>query len=439
MLKRQRQGMTIINRFLKAVFIYRGLPSNIYYIAIARMILGMGNFIIPFLVLLLTEKLSYSTTVAGSLAMGVTGAYLAGNFLGGKLSDMFGHKNIMVAGELIGSILLLVCGFAPNSATLVPVLLFAAYFFMGVALPASNSLVADLSTPKNRDAVMSLSYLAYNFGSAVGPILAGYLFWNYTSWIFFGNGLAALIGILVVLLLVKPETIHQVESTEADSELEKSVSGSVWSVLMDRPHLIVFTLFTGLLWFSLNQMTMASPLYLNHVFGIEGPVLFGQLMTYACVLVVLITPLLMKMTTSKTETVSLAYSGLLFAFGYFLVLLFPTIPVHFLAWFFLSAGEVLLLTKEGVYLANQSPNSHRGRIQGVLITFRSLLVMPSFVIIGFTIDTYGYLSTWTIVIVVSILAVIGLLAMNRHQNRVQPLLCNSDLSKNKPTHTSTHP
>ncbi|MCA3901109.1 MFS transporter [Vibrio vulnificus] len=190
--------MTIINRFLKAVFIYRGLPSNIYYIAIARMILGMGNFIIPFLVLLLTEKLSYSTTVAGSLAMGVTGAYLAGNFLGGKLSDTFGHKNIMVAGELIGSILLLVCGFAPNSAILVPVLLFAAYFFMGVALPASNSLVADLSTPKNRDAVMSLSYLAYNFGSAVGPILAGYLFWNYTSWIFFGNGLAALIGILVV-------------------------------------------------------------------------------------------------------------------------------------------------------------------------------------------------------------------------------------------------
>ncbi|WP_039557411.1 MFS transporter, partial [Vibrio vulnificus] len=120
----------------------------------------MGNFIIPFLVLLLTEKLSYSTTVAGSLAMGVTGAYLAGNFLGGKLSDTFGHKNIMVAGELIGSILLLVCGFAPNSAILVPVLLFAAYFFMGVALPASNSLVADLSTQKNRDAVMSLSYLA---------------------------------------------------------------------------------------------------------------------------------------------------------------------------------------------------------------------------------------------------------------------------------------
>ncbi|MBF4359775.1 MFS transporter, partial [Vibrio anguillarum] len=40
----------------------------------------MGNFIIPFLVLLLTDKLGYSATVAGSLAMGVTGTYLLGSF-----------------------------------------------------------------------------------------------------------------------------------------------------------------------------------------------------------------------------------------------------------------------------------------------------------------------------------------------------------------------
>ncbi|OEE83759.1 hypothetical protein OAA_08430 [Vibrio cyclitrophicus 1F175] len=72
MLKRQRQGTTIISKLLKAVSMYRGLPSNIYYIAIARMVLGMG----------------------------VTGAYLAGNFLGGKLSGKFGHKNIMVQRSL---------------------------------------------------------------------------------------------------------------------------------------------------------------------------------------------------------------------------------------------------------------------------------------------------------------------------------------------------
>ncbi len=398
----------MIRKLLSAMLIYRGLPRNIYYLAIARMILGMGNFIIPFLVLLLTDKLGYSATLAGSLAMGVAGAYLLGSFLGGKLSDLLGHKRILVCGEFIGALLLVICGFYSDDPILIPTFLFGAYFFIGIALPASNALVADLSNSNNRDAVMSLSYLAYNFGSAVGPIMAGYLFWNYSEWIFWGNGLAAIIGVLIVAICIKvqPENLDLNEN-----ELEKPVSGSVWSVLRARPRLLLFTFLCGLLWYSLNQMTMASPLYLSHIFGEEGPVLFGQLMTYACILVVLITPYLMKLTSSKTETISLAYAGGMFAFGYMLVMMFPTMPVHFLAWFFLSAGEVLLLTKEGVYLANNSPSSHRGRIQGVLVTLRSVLVMPSFIVVGYFIDNYGYRFTWFSVIVVSVLAVIGFYLM----------------------------
>ena len=101
----------MVQKFLSAISIYRGLPKNIYYLAVARMVLGMGNFIIPFLVLLLTDKLGYSATVAGSLAMGVTGTYLLGSFLGGKLSDILGHKLVMVFGEFIGAVLLIFCGF----------------------------------------------------------------------------------------------------------------------------------------------------------------------------------------------------------------------------------------------------------------------------------------------------------------------------------------
>lgn len=409
----------MIQKFLSAISIYRGLPRNIYYLAIARMILGMGNFIIPFLVLLLTDKLGYSATVAGSLAMGVTGTYLLGSFLGGKLSDKFGHKQVMVFGEFMGALIFIFCGLVSDAPILVPVFLFGAYFFIGLALPASNALVADLSNVKNRDAVISLSYLAYNFGSALGPIMAGYLFWNHTEWIFFGNGLAALFGVLIMAIFIhlQPET----EATN-ESELEKPVSGSVWGVLKARPRLLFFTFLCGLLWYSLNQMTMASPLYLSHIFGESGPVLFGQLMTYACVLVVLITPLLMKFTSSKVETISLAYAGLMFAFGYMLVMLFPTIPVHFLAWLFLSAGEVLLLTKEGIYLANNSPSSHRGRIQGVLVTLRSVLVMPSFIVIGYFIDIYGYSFTWFSVIAISIFAATGFYLMTAMNKKEVPVV-----------------
>lgn len=382
------------------------------------MILGMGNFIIPFLVLLLTDKLGYSVTTAGTIAMGVTATYLVGSFIGGKLADILGHKSVLVFGELCGAIILILCGFVAEAKLFIPILLFGAYFFIGLALPASNALVADLSTPKNRDAVMSLSYLAYNFGSALGPVIAGYLFWNYTQWIFLGNGLAALIGVLIVAVLIK---VEQPAQQKDSSELEAPVEGTVWSVLKARPRLLGFTLLCGLLWYSLNQMTMASPLYLSYIFAERGPVIFGQLMTYACIVVVLITPLLMKLTSSKSETISLAYAGFMFAFGYALVMLFPNIPVHFFAWLFLSAGEVLLLTKEGVYLANNSPSSHRGRIQGVLVTLRSILVMPSFFVIGYLIDSRGYDFTWLSVISISIAAALGLYWMTKKNQTLETI------------------
>lgn len=409
----------MLRKIVGAVSIYLGLPKDIYFIAFARFLLGLGNFIIPFLVLLLTQKLGYSTTVAGGLAMGVTGLYLFGTLIGGKLADSFGHKRVMVLGELAGALILIICGFFSDSHFIAPALLFVSYFFFGVSFPASSALVADLSTPKNRDAVMSLSYLAYNLGSGIGPVLAGYLFWSHTVWIYWGNGIAAFIGILVVMFWVREPKHSATDEHTEQPELEKATDGSVWQVLRQRPRLIIFTLLCTLLWFALYQMTMTTPLYLSHIFDKQGAVLFGQLMTFASILVVLITPLLMRLTNQQCEMKSLAVSGLLFAFGYWVILINTTIPMQFIAWIFLSAAEVLLVTKEGVYIANQSPSSHRGRISGILTTIRNLAVMPTYVLMGAQIQQFGYQSTWTMIIVTSFIAALLLWALSLQQSKKQ--------------------
>ncbi|PCE67448.1 hypothetical protein [Salinivibrio sp. YCSC6] len=80
--------------------------------------------------------------------------------------------------------------------------------------------------------------------------------------------------------------------------------------------------------------------------------------------------------------------------------------------FYKFINHVKVLTKEGVYLANNSPASHRGRIQGVLITLRSLLLMPSFVLIGYVIDTFGYSVTWSLVIAMAMCASIGMFLLS---------------------------
>ena len=141
-------------------------------------------------------------------------------------------------------------------------------------------------------------------------------------------------------------------------------------------------------------MEITSPLYYSFLFEKKGALIFGQLMTFASVMVVILTPILMRSTKSQSELMSLSISGLLFIVGYFLVFITTSIPVHFAAWALFSAAEVLLITKEGVYIANHSSSNHRGRIQGVLLTFCNIGLMLSFLGMGYFIEGYGFGSAW---------------------------------------------
>ncbi|VEC01517.1 MFS-type drug efflux transporter P55 [Cedecea lapagei] len=400
------------------ISMYRGLPKDIYFIALAKFVLGLGNFIIPFMILLLTQKLGYSTAVAGSLAMGVTGLYLMGNLIGGKLSDAYGHKQVMLWGEALGAFILIISGFFADWHIAIPAMLFISYLFFGIALPASNALVADLSSPANRSAVMSLSYLTYNLGSGIGPVLAGYLFWDHTAWIFWGNGLAGMLGVFIVLFFVTNKKMDNNFSQNEHSAREQAIDGTVWQVFRQRPYLIIFGVLCTLLWISLQQLTMTTPLYLSHLFGKQGPILYGQLMTFASLLVVIITPLIIRLTARTEEAKSLAIAGFLFALGYLLVVADKSVGMQFLAWSILTAGEVLLLTKEGVYLANHSPSSHRGRISGVLSTMRNVGLMPMYAVMGAYIGIFGYLSTWLLIVGLSFITGILLLLFSARQRRI---------------------
>ncbi|MDC9612613.1 MFS transporter [Xenorhabdus khoisanae] len=391
-------------KLLSPLLMYKGLPKDIYFIALAKFVLGLGNFIMPFMILLFTQKLGYSTTVAGGLAMGITTIFLVGNLIGGKISDIFGHKKVMVLGEAAGSLVLIFSGFFSDWHVMLPALLFLGYFFYGVALPASNALTADISSTNNRSAVMSLSYLAYSLGSGIGPILAGYLFWNFTEWVFWGNGLASLVGVLIVLFGVS-HNAHNHKINETDyPELERATGDSVWQVFKERPRLLIFGILCTFLWFSLNQMAITTPLYLSHLFEKQGPILYGQLMTFSSILIVIITPIIIKLTEKLCDIKSLSISGFAFALGYSLILFYSSVSIQFIAWFFLSVGEVLLLTKEGVYLANNSPSSHRGRISGILTTIRNVGLMPTYILIGAYIQSAGYVSTWCLIIISAVIA-----------------------------------
>ncbi|CAG8998307.1 MAG: hypothetical protein CENE_00249 [Candidatus Celerinatantimonas neptuna] len=114
----------------------------------------------------------------------------------------------------------------------------------------------------------------------------------------------------------------------------------------------------------------------------------GQLMTYSSLLVIILTPVILCLKNhSAINNISFAKLFLASSFG--IMMISKSIPYQYLAWLFLTIAEIILVTKQGVYIANNSPSSHRGRISGVLSTIQGTGLMPASLITGALIQCYG--------------------------------------------------
>ena len=78
---------------MEALRQYRGLPVQIYFLALARAVVSMGlMFVFPFMSLLLTSVLGFSSVIAGYIMVMTAVGNVAGSIIGGKLSDSFSRK-----------------------------------------------------------------------------------------------------------------------------------------------------------------------------------------------------------------------------------------------------------------------------------------------------------------------------------------------------------
>ena len=98
--------------------------------------------------------------------------YPLASMLGGKLADSYGRKRLIMLFDTLAALLYLACGFIQPSITLIYVIL-SASACMSIAGPAHDSLIADLTVPENRAGAYALSYMGWNIGFAIGPMLGG--------------------------------------------------------------------------------------------------------------------------------------------------------------------------------------------------------------------------------------------------------------------------
>ena len=376
---------------------YRGLRREIYILCFGRVVTNLGSMVWPMLTLILSQKLGMNARMISFVTVGSGLLMVPMNLLGGKLADHMNKKHIIVAGDSVSVVCYILCGLVPLSWVSI-VLMLLAGMCQSMEYPSYNALVADLSTTKDRDRAYSLEYLCGNLGLVLSPTLSGLLFQNYLWLSFIISGVA--IGCSTVLIALLIRDIRPEQDTSEASVYQSAQEELSLLEVLRRNKLILFFLAGQALYFAAyQQYNFLMPLELGRLHGAEGAVLFGTVSSLNCIIVVLFTPLITRLTARISEPVRLMMGQALLAIGYAVfLLLLGFIPAYYLAMLLFTWGEIVSTISQDPYMTRRIPASHRGRLNGFNSVMSFVLQSGCQLTVGWLYDTGGSVPAWGLVL-----------------------------------------
>ncbi|MDT8858925.1 MFS transporter [Alkalihalobacillus sp. MEB130] len=121
----------------------------------------------------------------------------------GKISDVYGRRNLYLVGLVSFTVISLLCGFAPNVWFLIILRILQA---ASGALIITNTtpMIADAFSKKNLGTALGVNVLVSSVAQLLGPVIGGYLTYVLDwRWLFWFNVPIGVIGILWALFVIK--------------------------------------------------------------------------------------------------------------------------------------------------------------------------------------------------------------------------------------------
>ncbi len=407
----------------KAKITYFGLPRSVYIIFIARVVNSMGNFVFPFMTLLLTQKGGLSESMVGKYLLMGSLLQIPGSLLGGKLTDLMGRKKIMILFMSLAAFCYLPSALfidSPETFHYVPYLLILSSFFGSVSHPASGAMMNDLTVPENRQAAFSLLYMGMNAGTAIGSVVAGFLFQKYMKLLFLGDAITSLIAILLLVKFVKETKPAKEEFVVLEEERvnERAETGGMIAALLRRPALLIFALLDTIYSFIYAQTNFSLPLKAKAVFGeLLGPNYYGTLNMVNCLEVIAFTTIITLLTRRIRAIYNVCIAGIFYAVGFGMLFFVNSLWLFLLSTIIWTVGEIINATNIGVYIANHTPISHRGRFNSMINIISGTGGSISPYITGKFIQGYGVNNVWPCIFLLAIAASFFMYLLGSHEKR----------------------
>lgn len=289
------------------------LNSQVWILAGGRLLLQFGTgFTLFYAPIFFVNQLGFSPTMVGIALGSASVSGILGRFLGGSWSDSpgWGRKKILLLSAVISAIADIFLASAHSYSFLL-----WGNLLMGLGIgfywPPAEALVADLTTPSERNLAFAISRLADNIGLGLGIVIGGVIIslTNNYRILFIIDGFSFVVFYGVVSFTIK-------ETFPSNHESKSQWHG--WGKALQDKSLWIFCVVNIMFTTYISQIQTTLPLYLtnftlNYQFSIENlSGLFSLHIIFAALFQLPMLKILNRLNRIQGLTLSLIMWGICF-------------------------------------------------------------------------------------------------------------------------------
>jgi predicted MFS family arabinose efflux permease len=390
---------------------YRGIPRDIWFLALVSLINRIGGMVIVFMTLYLTQELGFSIPQSGYILMfyGV-GAFL-GAYLGGWLTDRLGYYSVQLWSLVLTGIVLMVIVWVREFWAMCGAV-FALSVISETFRPANSVAIQRHSTFETRTRSISLYRMSANLGWAVAPALGGVLIGFGWPYLFWGDGLSCLAAALALVWLLPGKGAVAVapanpEGLADDTTVERKPIRDpdfLWFLLLTFLGAMVFMQFVWILPVFYKQSFGWSEAMIGLMAAINGLLVFAVEM-----------PLVRQLDGRKRLLVHVQTGILLYAVSY-AIFLTPLPPLAAAITYTLafSIGEIFAMPFSTNYVFARAGSRHAGKYMGLYTMAYSISNIAAPLLGTQVIDRWGFDVLWWVLIGMAAICWGGFRLLDRH-------------------------
>ncbi|WP_417213957.1 MDR family MFS transporter [Bizionia sp.] len=384
---------------------FRGLSSEIWWLALITLINRAGTMVIPFLSLYLTTDLNLSFAQVGWVMTAFGLGSVCGSWLGGKLTDKIGYYKVMVRSLLATGILFIGLQFLHTFAG-VCLGIFLVMLVADMFRPAMFVALSAYSKPENKTRSVTLIRLAINLGFSAGPAVGGIIITTMSyAGLFWVDGITC---ILATILLVN--VLHPKKAKTQDSIINKNPQ----SAYKDKAFWIFLAAMTmfGIVFL---QYFSTMPLYykdVHYLTELEIGILLGLNGAFIFILEM---PLIKWLeNTGYSKTTLMVFGAILVGISFVVLNVTPWIGILLIGMLFMTVGEMITFPFSNAFAMERAKKGNQGEYMALYSIAFSIAHIFGHNAGMQLADSVGFENTWYIMTLLSILCIALLWLLMRY-------------------------